>query len=156
MITLGAILAVIVAASPALFAVAGETPKDLKCGNVDTAAKRDVMRGTFDTWKREGNCTTPAQTCRRHWCLNTSAFYICNDDDKEFTIECKHIADYASIIAKQCCTKPYTESKGISGEMSTEEGWSIFVAYGNCKHGRDADRPGPAPDPYNGKCESEN
>lgn len=68
---------------------------------------------------------------------------------------CKNdVADFAQRIYKECCRK---KGKGQSGQIFNDErGYNVVVAYGNCNHGWDSDRPGMGPpeDPWgpNGEC----
>ena len=70
----------------------------------------------------------------------------------------KTINEFAASVGRSCCTKDYTESKGISGQQFSDQGWNVIVAYGNCNHDQDRDRPGfgPADDPWgpNGECQN--
>lgn len=54
-----------------------------------------------------------------------------------------------------CCPKNWEISKGISGQEFSDQGWNVVIAYANCNHAPDADRPGDfqkwGP---NGQCES--
>lgn len=51
------------------------------CGNFCTADRADasVLLNVMMDWNKDGgndNCTTPARTCRRHACNNTSGVYV--------------------------------------------------------------------------------
>jgi hypothetical protein len=81
---------------------------------------------------------------------------VCNDNDHEVQIMYKTINQFAATVGTQCCTLDYTQSKGISGQQFSDQGWNVFVAYANCNHDLDSDHPGfgPAGDPWgpNGEC----
>lgn len=49
----------------------------LNCGIFSTADKHDFM-DLQSTWgvHKDDMCTTPAKTCRRHACKNTSGIYV--------------------------------------------------------------------------------
>jgi len=67
------------------------------------------------------------------------------------------VSEYVADIGNYCCTKRYTQSKGISGMLWSDQNWNVWVAYANCNHPADQDHPGFAPDPNkwgpNGACE---
>ncbi|KAK1830842.1 hypothetical protein QBC39DRAFT_409324 [Podospora conica] len=131
----------------------------LGCGRFSTANHQDIdilLRDLHKSTKTD-DCTTPAKTCRRHACINTSAIYVCNDNDEDLTLACAaDVADYADWIFDYCChnTNFY---KGQSGQIFNDpKNYNVVIAYGNCRHDKDADHPsiGPAKDPWgpNGVC----
>ncbi|KAK3377625.1 hypothetical protein B0H63DRAFT_221341 [Podospora didyma] len=126
------------------------------CGNFNTGSKRDVekcLKGMSDVpnWQ----CVTPAKTCRRHMCVNTTGITVCNDNDHDITLRCDTIVrEMALNPAILCCT--YGQGwKGISGQQFTNEGWNVIISYANCNHPTD-ERPsmGPPDEPWgpNGEC----
>ena len=88
----------------------------------------------------------------------TDCVQICNDSASELKFNCTSVHDWFSKVAGSCCTQAYTKSKGISGRLLGDQNWNVAVAYGNCNHGQDADKPsmGPKEDPWgpNGACEN--
>ncbi|KAK3365590.1 hypothetical protein B0T24DRAFT_723295 [Lasiosphaeria ovina] len=127
----------------------------LFCGVFNTADKHDIMENLY--WMRNnlGKCTTPARTCRRFSCINTSGVYVCNDRDQDLIIDCGVEAPgLADTPAVQCCTAAHS---GISGQQFSDDGtWNVIIAYADCNHDWDADRPsmGPPDDIWgpNGAC----
>ena len=63
------------------------------------------------------------------------------DNEHEISQPCEKFADFASAVGKGCCKSDYTKSKAISGQAFSKEGWNVCVAYANCRHADDADRP---------------
>jgi len=84
---------------------------------------------------------------------------ICNDSAVELTRNCTVFHDFTNSIGGKCCTKDYHKSKGISGRQWSDQDFNVVVAYGNCNHGIDSDKPAPGPknDPWgpNGLCEDD-
>ncbi|KAK1828922.1 hypothetical protein QBC39DRAFT_374237 [Podospora conica] len=132
--------------------------KALLCGMASTADKHDFMdmQSYWAVTKGEV-CTTPAKTCRRHACKNTSGIYICNDAATELKMNCTIFHDFTNSIGGKCCDKDPKKSKGLSGRQESDQNFNVVVAYANCNHGEDSDKPtkGPASDPWgpNGACE---
>jgi hypothetical protein len=140
----------------------------LHCGIFNTANTRDAEKvlGGFG----HERCITEAHTCTRHGCLNTSGVYgefspfpvrptpiltffppVCNDNAYAIDLQCSDIAAFGYIITGSCC------AQSTSGQyFSDPAGFNVIVAYGNCNHGKSADRPsmGPPSDPWgpNGAC----
>ncbi|KAK0752601.1 hypothetical protein B0T18DRAFT_427041 [Schizothecium vesticola] len=161
------LLALSAMASPAVVAIhepraaaAAPNQKALNCGIFSTADKHDFMdmQSYWAVTKGE-MCTTPAKTCRRYACKNTSGIYICNDSTAELKLNCTVFHDFTNSIGGKCCTKDYHDSKGISGRQWSDQDFNVVVAYGNCNHGIDSDKPAPGPknDPWgpNGLCEDD-
>ncbi|KAK3936356.1 hypothetical protein QBC46DRAFT_412178 [Diplogelasinospora grovesii] len=163
-----ALAAVVVVGSPTPDAAGSESARDVTvsnankkdryCGIFSTGDKRNIMTLLYNMRKQGGNCVTPAKTCTRHACMNTSGVYVCNDNDHDITLDCKKdVADFGGEAAK-CCTADWTKSKGISGQQFSDEGWNVIVAYANCNHDANSDRPamGPSDDPWgpNGECQN--
>lgn len=95
----------------------------------------------------------PARTCRRFACWNTSGLYLCNDNDHAIDVRCADGFDrFAKLIAYGCCRKDRLLSPGGSGQIVTDQGYRVVVAYANCRHGRDDDVPGAGGQNPNGKC----
>lgn len=77
--------------------VANLSSAAMVCGNFCTADRADasVLLNVMMDWNNDGgndNCTTPARTCRRHACNNTSGVYVGSlsrshpgDTDETFT-----------------------------------------------------------------------
>lgn len=68
----------------------------------------------------------------------------------------KDVADLADWIFDYCCRNTHF-FVGQSGQIFNDtRGYNVIIAYGNCNHDRDADRPanGPPGDPWgpNGVC----
>ncbi|KAK0629526.1 hypothetical protein B0T17DRAFT_615290 [Bombardia bombarda] len=128
----------------------------LNCGIFSTASKRDVMDITFQLRESKDKCVTPANKCFRHKCKNTSGIYVCNDNDHDVTLDCSLVGAWSG-DAGGCCPKDWTKSKGVSGQLLSTDGWNVIVAYANCNHPADQDRPAMGPDNSwgpNGPCES--
>ena len=83
---------------------------------------------------------------------------MCNDNGHDVDIPYLTIRAFAATVGSKCCTKSYTESKGISGQEFSDQHWNVIVAYANCNHDKDRDRPsyGPVGDPWgpNGECQN--
>jgi hypothetical protein len=81
---------------------------------------------------------------------------VCNDNYFPLNLSLKFdIGLVAQPLMDKCCHGGL--HKGISGQQFVDElGYNIIVAYANCKHGVDNDRPGigPPSDPWgpNGVC----
>ncbi|KAK0755085.1 hypothetical protein B0T18DRAFT_386852 [Schizothecium vesticola] len=129
----------------------------LICGHFTTTDHHDVGK-LIDAMRPSipsvyDDCFTPARTCRRVTCINTSAIY-------DLVLECAHdVGDFATRIFGSCCHNLLTK-KGQSGQIFDDQrGYNVVVAFGNCKHERDSDRPGMGPpaDPWgpNGECHSD-
>ncbi|KAK0619117.1 hypothetical protein B0T14DRAFT_603005 [Immersiella caudata] len=122
----------------------------LHCGLFNTADTTDAKK----IMKKFGDemCITEAHTCTRHGCHNTSGVYVCNDNSWAIAMKCYLISDFGRVITDKCCS-----SRSTSGQFFSESaGFNVIVAYGNCNHGKSADRPsvGPPEEPWgpNGKC----
>ncbi|KAK0654825.1 hypothetical protein B0T16DRAFT_383844 [Cercophora newfieldiana] len=128
------------------------------CGQFNTGDKKDFEQLQYDMSGDKSNVTTPAKKCRRQRCKNTTGVYVCNDNDHDVIIPYLTIREFAAKPGKECCTKRYTDSKGISGQQFSDQNWNVIIAYANCNHPQDQDRPGfgPAGDPWgpNGACEN--
>ncbi|KAK4445784.1 hypothetical protein QBC34DRAFT_441414 [Podospora aff. communis PSN243] len=124
---------------------------NLFCGNFNTADTSDVEK--INAGFGDDMCTTPAKTCTRHGCLNTSGVYVCNDNAFAITQKCSNIGLFGKQIALNCCLG----AGATSGQyFSDAEHFNVVVAYGNCDHEKDEDRPslGPGDDKWgpNGPC----
>lgn len=78
------------------------------------------------------------------------------DNHVELSLECRHVAWDAAIIAADCCTQAYRISKGLSGQLFDEAHFNVCIAYANCNHGIDDDRPSEFPEDshgINGDCQ---
>ncbi|KAK0652516.1 hypothetical protein B0T16DRAFT_454878 [Cercophora newfieldiana] len=111
---------------------------DLHCGIFDTANTYDadgILQWLDD---KGGDCVTEAKTCTRHACYDTSAVYVCNDNNYAISQKCADVADFGRAIIGNCCN-----TRSTSGQhFSDSQGFNIVVGYGNCNHGESADRPG--------------
>ncbi|KAK3326833.1 hypothetical protein B0H66DRAFT_589360 [Apodospora peruviana] len=172
-LTLGSQLAVVLAGPLAIPLVGTESlvdstsisaraeAKGLYCGIFNTADKKNVAGLIDDLLTNTGKCVTPAKTCRRHGCWNTSAIYVCNDNNKEVLLDCANdVGGMANLIAGQCCGSANAISgKAISGQQFSNQGWNVIVSYGNCNHDIDSSRPamGPPDAPWgpNGECQTQ-
>ncbi|KAK1830841.1 hypothetical protein QBC39DRAFT_409320 [Podospora conica] len=134
----------------------------LLCGKFSTADRPDVsvlvnvMADLDNNGVDNDNCNTPARTCRRHACKNTSGVYVCNDNYHDLELSCLYdVALVAQPMLNKCCQKGM--HKGTSGQQFVDGyGYNVIVGYANCNHGRDEDLPdmGPPSDPWgpNGAC----
>ncbi|KAK1834438.1 hypothetical protein QBC39DRAFT_369334 [Podospora conica] len=131
-----------------------------RCGLFNTADRYDIKtaigQAFTSVWPYFPDpCATPARTCRKIVCRNTSAVYICNDNDHDVNPTCTDVAAEAMKIVDNCCGGGSYKA-GLSGQRFTEAGYNVVVAFGNCQHGIDSDNPGmgPAEDPWgpNGSC----
>ncbi|KAL8306111.1 hypothetical protein RB600_008814 [Gaeumannomyces tritici] len=112
-----------------------------------------------DSWRRwtseysDGWCPVPARTCRRFACWNTSGLYLCNDNPHAIRVFCADSFDrFAKIVAYDCCRADRFVGRGGSGQIVTDQGYRVVVAYANCRHGRDDDVPGTGGENPNGAC----
>ncbi|KAK7747405.1 hypothetical protein SLS53_001660 [Cytospora paraplurivora] len=109
------------------------------CGNFATGDREDVNTGAHelmdDVWYND--CWAPAKGCLRLFCYETSAIWLCNDNDHEIDISCYNVGYLADRIRKACCP-----SAGISGQMfHPTENYNVIVGYGNCNDHNLRDRP---------------
>ncbi|KAK0726904.1 hypothetical protein B0T26DRAFT_747297 [Lasiosphaeria miniovina] len=127
----------------------------LFCGIFNTANTQDTDDNISWLKNNVGTCFTPAQTCRRHSCINTSGVYVCNDNNHDITLSCANdVVPRLDDVIVHCCNGA---KSGISGQKFSDDGtWNAIIAYGNCNHNWDADRPsmGPPDDIWgpNGAC----
>lgn len=65
-------------------------------------------------------------------------------------MNCTVFHDFTTTIGTKCCTKDYHNSKGLSGRLWSDQDFNVAVAYANCNHGIDSDKPamGPKEDPW--------
>lgn len=65
-------------------------------------------------------------------------------------MNCTNFHDFTTTIGTKCCTKDYTQSKGLSGRLWSDQDFNVAVGYANCNHGIDSDKPamGPNEDPW--------
>lgn len=102
------------------------------CGNFATGDREDLNSGEgklmdSDSYK---SCWAPARSCLRLYCHETSAIYLCNDNDHELHISCYNVGYLARRTRQACCP-----SAGNSGQMfHPTDDYNVVVGYGNCNH----------------------
>ncbi|KUI53629.1 hypothetical protein VP1G_01047 [Cytospora mali] len=102
------------------------------CGNFATGDREDLNTGEEKLMDdvRYNDCWAPANGCLRLFCYETSAIYLCNDNDHELDISCYNDGYLARRIREACCP-----SAGISGQMfHPTDNYNVVVGYGNCNH----------------------
>ncbi|KAK1756790.1 hypothetical protein QBC47DRAFT_169473 [Echria macrotheca] len=125
------------------------------CGLFSTASRYDAQLLLAQLHSDGGDCSAPAKTCSRVACWATSAIYVCNDNDHAISPNCvTDVVPYGLDISQQCCG---LSGGSVSGQRFHDTaGFNVIVAYGNCNHDRNADRPALGPWPVvwgpNGAC----
>ncbi|KAK0615284.1 hypothetical protein B0T17DRAFT_620074 [Bombardia bombarda] len=128
----------------------------LNCGIFNTGDRNEVNNLLSHIEALSTPCVVAANDCHRFGCSGTTGIYICNDNDNDISLSCKNeVAYMARYVGNECCTGA---PKGQSGQQFTDQNWNAIIAYANCNHGEDADRPaiGLADDPWgpNGECKA--
>ena len=120
----------------------------LICGNYATASYSTIGSGAGGLIKDlallGGTCAVPAgqHSCSRISCRDTSAIYLCNDNENEIAPSCNDLSKYASAISNACSG---SSSSAFSGQQFNDDDvYNVVVAYGNCN-----DYPNVAPSDYN-------
>ncbi|KAJ0120845.1 hypothetical protein J7T55_015580 [Diaporthe amygdali] len=71
------------------------------------------------------------KACNRVTCWDTTAIYVCNDNDHQITVTGKDISITTVYIRNHCCGA--TGQSFISGQQFTPWGWNTNIGYGNCR-----------------------
>ncbi|KAI3390634.1 hypothetical protein diail_9013, partial [Diaporthe ilicicola] len=72
------------------------------------------------------------KACNRVTCWDTSAIYICNDNEHQITVTGPEISKATRWIRYHCCGE-YSNKEIINGQQFTPWGWNANVGYGNCR-----------------------
>ncbi|PWI64218.1 hypothetical protein PCL_12035 [Purpureocillium lilacinum] len=109
----------------------------------------DNLHEYWEDLKKQGQCKIKAKKCNRVTCGNTSAIYVCNDNDYDIAPGCATIAEWVGdprhrngdgeYHLSQACGCGQYSCDHASGELKFKEGWRIQMGYGNCKHSPDSD-----------------
>ncbi|CAK7200500.1 hypothetical protein SEUCBS139899_003196 [Sporothrix eucalyptigena] len=95
-------------------------------------------------------CTTPANTCARHWCYDTTAMYVCNYMDTDLTIPYYNIGWMTDGLDRLCCDDNY----GKSGQMwHYKLNYTTVLGYGDCNTDAATSQPYPMGAGNNGPCQ---
>ncbi|ROW08356.1 hypothetical protein VMCG_03243 [Cytospora schulzeri] len=102
------------------------------CGNVATGDRVDLNTGEGElmdnVWYND--CWAPAKGCLRLFCYETSAIYLCNDNDHEISLSCYNVGYLARRTRQACCP-----SAGVSGQMfHPTDNYNVVTGYGNCNN----------------------
>ncbi|KAK0615285.1 hypothetical protein B0T17DRAFT_657485 [Bombardia bombarda] len=131
---------------------------DLVCGTFSTGDRNRLYDLIFhDIGVQNRACTTPAKMCRRHSCKDTSAIYVCNDNDFDIAPNCMYDVARLAVYPYDNCCRGTNPRKGMSGQQFSNQGWNVIIGYGNCNHDKDQDRPSKGPNGDlgpNGPCDS--
>ena len=77
---------------------------------------------------------------------------VCNDNYNSISMNCNRLAVWA-VQLQSCCRRSVVFSQGQSGQIFSSENFNVVVAYANCNHDPDRDRPSDFGDSNNGSCE---
>ncbi|KAJ9144170.1 hypothetical protein NKR23_g6132 [Pleurostoma richardsiae] len=114
------------------------------CGNFGTGAHVTMHRAAEDLM--EGyepfiRCKAAARSCERIWCYDTTAVWLCNDNDEPIDISCYNVGWMGQLIDELCCVHwqgfGITNQKGSGGKSGQifhpEDNYNVIIGYANCR-----------------------
>ena len=109
------------------------------CGDYATADEAMVRKGAYKLRNKPGEIAfTPAGRCARHWCRDTTAMFVCNDEDEDVTIPKYNVGWMTDRLHRLCCD----DNGGKSGQMwHYKLKYSVVMGYANCNEDAETNQP---------------
>lgn len=103
-----------------------------ECGNFALASSWDTKSNHdyLDVQAETCSISTGPNVCTRLACINTSAVYLCNDNDFAIEPACNYLATYIEDIVNTCHSGDWTGG-ALSGQEFDTDGYNVVVGKSN-------------------------